>query len=260
MITAAIQIETSDNLEKNLTRACDLVAEAAGLGATFVTLPEYFAWYGAEDRWEEMSSWSAHILQSMSDTAKTHKIYLLAGSILVPSGVKKKQANESFLLSPDGSEVARYRKIHLFDVDVGGHQYRESNQLLPGALAETAKVDEWTVGLSICFDLRFPAHFQRLRSMGVDLIVTPSAFTYETGKAHWLTLIKCRAIETQCYLLAPALSGETVDEKRLFGGASIIDPWGEVIAEVKESEGIAVAEIDSDYISEVRTKMPLGFS
>jgi len=163
------------------------------------------------------------------------------------------------LLGPGGEEIARYRKTRLFDAQTALRTYRESDWLAPGDSLAVAGVDQWTLGLSICFELRFPDHFAVLRRMGAEIIAVPAAFTYETGKDHWLTLLSARAIETQCYIVAPALVGGEDRNRRCFGATAIVDPWGRLLAAREEGDGVVTATLDKNLVAGIRRAMPLGF-
>ena len=257
MIVAAIQMTAGLNVEDNLRLAETLVDEAAADGAELVALPEYFSFYGEESRWGEASSMGEDILARMSRLAGRLGIHLLAGSVLLPSEVEGKSANVSVLFGSDGGLIARYQKIRLFDATTSAGRYRESDWLAPGSVACVARVGLWTLGMAICFDLRFPAHFARLRKMGANVVAVPSAFTYETGKDHWMTLIRARAIDNQCYIIAPALAGDAGRGRRCFGHSAVIGPWGEVLGVCEEGDGFVVAEMDFDNLEKIRKEMPL---
>lgn len=257
MIAAAIQMTSSINLEEGLSTSEALVREAAGEGAEFIALPEYFAYHGREDTWPKVAERSGDVLKFMGELARDLGVYLLAGATLIPSGREDKLANVSILFGPDGEEIGRYQKIRLFDVDTTVRKYRESRWLTPGDRLATAQVGDFELGFSICFDLRFPEHFLELRKMGAEVIAVPSAFTYETGKDHWMTLLRARAIETQCYVIAPALVGGPLEERRCFGNTTIIDPWGDIMGLREEGDGIVTASLSKEKLAETRRNMPI---
>ena len=257
MIVAAIQTDAGGDIKTNLERALGLIDKAADKGAKLVCLPEYFLSYGAEETWVDVAKQGAKTLDVLSKKAAEHKIYLLAGSILFPGSSDKKVVNESVLLDPAGGEIARYRKTHLFDVETSDRRYAESDFLEAGDKMVTADIDNWRVGLSICFDLRFPNHYQELKSMGATIMTAPSAFSRETGRDHFETLVRCRAIETQSYVIAPALMGKSPDGKRLNGHSLIADPWGAVIASRTVGQGALIASIDAEFLGDIRKRMPL---
>ncbi|MBI5814605.1 MAG: carbon-nitrogen hydrolase family protein [Nitrospinae bacterium] len=257
MIVAAAQMVAGTDIGSALGRAETIICQAAGDGARLVALPEYFAWYGPEDRMAAAANRGADILAAMGKAATRCGVYVLAGSVLMP-GSEGKVRNVSTLFAPDGSMVSEYQKMKMFDAQTAVRAYHESDFLEPGQNAVTTQLDEWTLGLAICFELRFPALFLKLREMGANLIAVPSAFTHETGKDHWSTLVKCRAMDTQSYMIAPALTGESSGGKKCFGHTMIVGPWGEVMASRDEGEGYVVADISLERVEEVRDRMKLG--
>lgn len=257
MKAAAVQMTASDDIDAALGSAAALVREAAAGGARLVALPEYFSYYGPEETWAEAAGRGGEVLGAMSALARERGIYLLAGGVLLPAAAGK-AANVSVLFGPGGEEAGRYWKRHLFRATVSGREYREDRWLEPGGKAAAAMVEDWTMGFGACFDLRFPGHFQELRRMGAQIIAAPSAFSYETGMDHWLTLIRARAIETQCYLIAPALTGGQAG-RRVFGSTAIVGPWGEVLGLREEGDGIVAAEIEKGRLEEVRRRVPMVF-
>jgi len=257
MKVAAIQMTQGSGAGANVEKALRLVEEASS-GVSFVALPECFAGYGPETQWRELAEQGEAILARLGSAARRLGVHLLAGSVLLPSPERGKCLNTSALIGPGGDETARYVKKHLFDVELAHRRYRESDWVTPGGRAVTAAVDGWTVGFSICFDLRFPAHFAELRRMGAEVILAPSAFSHETGKDHWLTLIRARAIETQCYLIAPALEGECAIDKKCFGSTAIVDPWGDILGLLETGDGFVTAELDRGRVEEIRRRIPMG--
>ena len=259
MEISAIQFCPGPDIAANVELAIWHIRRAAEEGASIVGLPEYFSFYGAEEDWADAAEKSEFILSTMSKTAKELKIYILAGSILVPAS-EGKMHNRSTLFGPDGGVISHYSKTHLFDVNLDCGTFCESRWLVPGADMVTAVVDQWTLGFSICFDVRFPDHFQTLRKMGANVIFVPAAFSMETGEAHWMSLIRARAIETQCYVIAPALVGDIEPSRKCFGHTAIIDPWGKVLRMKKSGEGPIYATFDMEAVKEARRKIPLDFS
>ncbi|MGH9360975.1 MAG: nitrilase-related carbon-nitrogen hydrolase, partial [Thermoanaerobaculia bacterium] len=187
-------------------------------------------------------------------------ITLVGGSVNELREGRDKLSNTSVVFDPDGDLVALYRKIHMFDVDVGGLVYRESEAQEPGDEIVTCEVEGWTVGLSICYDLRFPELYRRLAAAGAELLAVPSAFTLVTGKDHWEPLLRARAIENQCYVLAPAQHGRHDDQglKESWGHAMIVDPWGQVVACASDGPGLALAPIERERIERIRRAMPVA--
>ena len=257
MIVAAAQTIADPDVRLNLSRAELLVEQAVSKGAQIVAFPEYFAYHGPEETWAKIALEGEMIQAQMSALALRFRIFLLAGSVLLPSGVEGKSLNVSLLFGPDGLEISRYAKAHLFDAVTEKGEYRESQWLVPGRSQPVADIGGWPAGFSICFDLRFPDHFLSLRSGGADMIFAPSAFTMETGKSHWETLIKSRAMDTQCYIVAPALCGGYSPSRQLYGHTSIADPWGAIIATVEEGEGLAIAELSRKRVEDIRRALPL---
>ena len=183
-------------------------------------------------------------------------VYVLAGSIYEPSPVAGRVYNTSALFGPDGELLAAYRKIHLFDVVAGTVAYRESDDVAAGADVVTAAVDGVTVGLSVCYDLRFPELYRSLALRGAEILLVPSAFTAYTGAAHWEILLRARAVENGCFVVAPAQVGEHLPGRDCWGHSMIVDPWGIVLAELGEGEGVCVADLDLGRLAEVRAQIP----
>jgi nitrilase len=257
MIVAAVQTIAGPDVRLNLSRTAYLTEQAVAKGATLVALPEYFAYHGPEGTWAKIALEGEAILAQMSALAVRSRIFLLAGSVLLPSDVEGKSLNVSVLFDPDGREISRYAKVHLFDAVTEKGEYKESQWLVSGASQSVANVGEWVAGFSICFDLRFPESFISLRRMGAEVIFAPSAFTMETGKSHWETLIKSRAMDTQCYIVAPALCGGYSPSRQLYGHTAIADPWGDIISSVEEGEGFAIAELSRKRVEDIRRLLPL---
>ncbi|MFZ0889633.1 MAG: carbon-nitrogen hydrolase family protein, partial [Candidatus Binataceae bacterium] len=193
----------------------------------------------------------------MARLARELKVHLVAGSITEQIAGERKSYNTSVLFGPDGARLALYRKIHLFDVDLPGRvTVRESEARLPGAQVVCAPTALCPIGLTVCYDIRFPELYRRLAAAGARIITVPSAFTFPTGEAHWEVLIRARAIENQCYLIAPAQFGPNVHGFSDYGNSMIVDPWGRVIARAADTEGVAVAPIDLEYLERVRKELP----
>lgn len=257
MIVAAVQTLAGSDVRLNLSRSAALVEQAVSKGAQIVAFPEYFAYHGPEETWAQVALDGEAILAQMRDLAVRFRIFLLAGSVLLPSGIEGKSLNVSVLFGPDGMELSRYVKTHLFDAVTEKGEYKESRWLVSGASQSVVNINGWMAGFSICFDLRFPEHFISLRWRGASVIFAPSAFTMETGKSHWETLIKSRAMDTQCYIIAPALCGGYSPSRQLYGHTAIADPWGAIIATVEEGEGIAIAELSRKRVEDIRRALPL---
>jgi deaminated glutathione amidase len=261
MNVALCQMTSGADIAANLDVATRLMRESvANYHARLVCLPEYFAYIGPEETWKSVAQRETpRILAQMSGLAKEIGVYVCLGSVLEDVADSRKCANTSILLSPDGREIARYRKMRLFDVDLPGAKHTEGRYLIPGKAAVVCRIDDWTVGLSICFDVRFPLLYQELRRIGSELILVPSAFTEYTGKAHWEPILRARAIETQCYVAAAAQHGICPPAKTCHGHSMIVGPWGEVLSERGDGTGIISAALTKDYLREVRSRIAMGF-
>ena len=257
-LAAAIQMTTSADKAANLAKAERLIRLAAARGAQFVGLPEVFNWRGK--RSEEPAaaeSLEGETLTLMAQLARELRINLLAGSITEYAPGEAKRYNTSVLFGPDGARLAVYRKIHLFDVDLPGRvTIKESDVKLGGRELVTATTGLGTVGLSICYDLRFPELYRRLASAGARILAIPSAFTFTTGEAHWEVLIRSRAIENQSFVIAPAQFGPNVHGFSDYGNSMIVDPWGRVLARAPDQEGVIIAPLDMEYLERVRRELP----
>jgi predicted amidohydrolase len=257
-LVAAIQMSSGSDKAANLEKADKLIRLAAARGATLIGLPEVFNWRGK--RAEETAaaeSLDGPTLALMTSLARELEIHLVAGSITEDAPGQPKRYNTSVLIGPDGRRLAVYRKIHLFDVDPPARvTIKESDGKLAGTEVVSAPTALGTVGLSVCYDLRFPELYRRLAFAGARIITIPSAFTFPTGEAHWNVLIRARAIENQCYVIAPAQFGPNIHGFSDYGNSMIVDPWGRVLARAADLEGVAVAAIDLDYLERVRRELP----
>jgi deaminated glutathione amidase len=257
-LAAVVQMTSTTDVERNLEVAERLVAEAAGRGATFVGLPENFAFLRAEGEpvpapQEIDGPWT----RRMADLARRERVTLLLGSLPERVPGDSRVHNTSVLVGPDGTTLAVYRKIHLFDVDLPGMEHlKESRSVVPGEEPVVARTAVGPVGLSICYDLRFPELYRRLARRGARVLCVPSAFTERTGKAHWEVLLRARAIENLAYVVAPAQTGHHGEGRASHGHAMIVDPWGAVVAQVPEGEGIAVAGLDFARLERLRRELP----
>jgi len=259
MLIAAVQMASGPDRTRNLDTATRLVRRAKEHGAGLVGLPENVAWMGPErDRASAAEPLDGPTLSRFATLARELSIHLLAGSVLEAGGPAEPRVhNTSVLFGPDGARLAVYRKIHLFDAEVGdGASYRESDAVAPGEHPVTAETPFGTVGLSVCYDLRFPELYRALSAAGAVLLTVPSAFTLMTGKDHWEVLLRARAIENQAYVLAPAQGGRHTDQRVTYGHALVVDPWGLVVARASEGEGFALAELDPELLARVRRNLP----
>jgi predicted amidohydrolase len=257
-LAAAIQMAATANKADNLERAERLIRLAAARGASLVVLPEVFNWRGkrAEEH-AAAESLEGETVARMAGLAHDLRVHLVAGSITELAEGHDRSYNTSGLFSPDGSLIAIYRKIHLFDVDLPGRvTIRESDGKLPGAQVVCAATAIGKIGLSICYDIRFPELYRELVFSGAQVVTVPSAFTFPTGEAHWEALIRARAIENQVYLVAPAQFGPNVHGFSDYGNSMIVDPWGRVLARAADQEGVVIAPIDLEYQERVRRELP----
>jgi len=260
---SVIQMNSQNDKPANLRQLAELIANAVAQDRPdWVLLPEHFEWMGGSSGApaiaEASSGGEAYAL--LQSQARQHRIWLHGGSFYEQSAVPGKAHNLSVVFNRDGTEVARYRKIHLFDVTTAdGTEYHESATIVPGDAVVTYDCEGITVGCTICYDLRFPELFQALVARGAQLIALPAAFTLLTGKDHWDVLLRARAIETQCWLAAAAQWGRyrtPTDERQSFGQSMIIDPWGTVVARASEGLGHASAALDMALTARVRAQIP----
>lgn len=258
---ACIQMRSGIEIAPNIAAACALIREAAGQGAQLVATPEMTNLLDIRpgmSRSKLVAEADDPALAAMRGLARDLGIWLLAGSIAVTLEGDERFANRSLLIAPDGSIRARYDKIHMFDVEVGdGQNYRESRAYRPGARAVLADMEAARLGLTICYDVRFPHLYRKLAQAGADILTIPAAFTRVTGEAHWHVLVRARAIETGCFVLAPAQGGRHEDGRETFGHSLIVSPWGEVIAEkADDTPGFIVADLDLDQVAKARARIP----
>ncbi len=250
---------STPNWPSNRDAAARLVAEAAAAGAGLVQLPEYFCTMGQRDT-DKLALAEAPgegpIQRFLADTAREHAIWLVGGTLPVKSALDGQVLNRCCVYGPDGSEAAHYDKVHLFAFDNGRESYDEGRTLCAGTQAVAAQAGSLRVGLSICYDLRFPELYRRLMQPPCDLIVVPSAFTHTTGAAHWALLLRARAVENQCYVLAPAQGGVHENGRRTWGHSLLADPWGEVLAEHDVGEAVVTGELSRERLAAVRQQLP----
>ncbi|MBK7815468.1 MAG: carbon-nitrogen hydrolase family protein [Rhodocyclaceae bacterium] len=257
MKIAAVQMISGPEVGPNLDTAGRRIAEAAAAGARLVALPEYFPLIGATDeaRLAARETPGAGPIQAfLAAAAARHGVWLVGGSIPLAGSDPAKLLNSCLVFDDRGRQVARYDKIHLFDFTKGAERYDEAATIEPGKEVVVLDTPAGRVGLAICYDLRFPELF---RAMGpLDLIVLPAAFTDTTGKAHWEILLRARAVENQCYLLASAQGGRHPGGRMTHGNSMIIDPWGKILARIDKGEGVIVAAVDAARIDDVRASLP----
>ena len=257
-LAAVIQMAAGPDKAANLERAERLIRLAAARGANLVALPEVFNWRGK--RAEEQTAaetLEGQTVTRMSGLARDLRVHLVAGSITELAPGHAQNYNTSILFGPDGSLLAVYRKIHLFDVDLPGRvTVKESDAKLYGSQVVSASTAVGKIGMSVCYDIRFPELYRELVFSGAQIITVPSAFTFPTGEAHWETLIRARAIENQVYMIAPAQFGPNVHGFSDYGNSMIVDPWGRVLARAADQEGVVVAPVDLEYQERVRRELP----
>ncbi len=254
---AGIQMASGPNVSSNLSEAERLIEIAVNQGAKLIALPEYFAIMGIKDSDKVAArekEGNGPIQRFLAKTAKKHDIWIIAGSVPLECGSKNKVRNSCLVYDNKGKQVARYDKIHLFGLDLGNEHYREEDTIEPGGEVVTLDTPFGKIGLSICYDLRFPELY---RAMGpVDIIVVPAAFTETTGKAHWEPLIRARAIENLAYVLAPAQGGYHTSGRETHGDSMIVDPWGVVLDRLPRGSGVVVASINPGYLASLRKSLP----
>jgi nitrilase len=259
MQIAAIQMVATPDVDCNLAAAQRLIAQAADQGARLVALPEYFCLVGRSDR-DKLAiaevDGQGPIQQMLADAARRHGLWLVGGTLPIATDQPDRVRNSCCVYGPGGQRVARYDKIHLFAFDNGRESYDEARVLQAGDTPVAFDADGLRVGLSICYDLRFPELYRALMTPPCDLIVVPAAFTYPTGQAHWELLLRARAVENQCHVLAPAQGGTHENGRRTWGHSLVIDPWGEVLACTPEGEAVVLAELDPARTAEVRQQLP----
>lgn len=258
---AAIQMASSPNVGANLIEAERLINDAVEEGARLVVLPENFALMGETefDKLDHMEEdGSGPIQDFLARTAARHGTWIIGGTIPMAAENEKKVRAACLVFDDRGMRVARYDKIHLFDVAVPGtdEQYRESDTIERGTDSVVVDTPFGKVGLSVCYDLRFPELFRNLLNEGMEILVVPSAFTAETGAAHWELLVRARAVENLCYVIAPNQGGFHVNGRKTYGNSMIVDPWGKVLTRLTTGSGVACAEIDKELLEKVRSGFP----
>jgi deaminated glutathione amidase len=260
MNVAVVQMTSGSDLARNLARAGEWIAAAAERGAELVALPEMFPLI----REEGADSPNPHaqevpdgpVLRFLSEQAAAHRIVLAGGSFPERIPGDARVFNTSAVFGPGGELIALYRKIHLFDVELSDATLRESARVAPGIEIVVAKIPACTLGLSICYDVRFPELYRQLVDRGAQVLLVPSAFTVPTGRDHWEVLLRARAIESQCFVVAAAQYGDHNPTRRSFGRSLVVDPWGTVLCTVPDGEGIGLAQLDFERQAEIRRRLP----
>ena len=258
---AAIQMTSSHVVAENLAEAGALLREAKEAGALIACLPENFSFIGMKDadKLQVAEADGNGVVQSfLSDAARQLNMWILGGTIVIRTGDSHRVANASLLFDAAGKRVARYDKIHLFDVTIPGRneQYRESTHVLPGRELKLADTPVGKLGLSVCYDMRFPELYRELVSQGAEWLAMPAAFTVPTGRAHWETLLRARAIENLCYVVAPAQTGVHSSGRETYGDSLIVDYWGQVLSRLAKGTGVITADIDLASQAESRARFP----
>jgi predicted amidohydrolase len=261
MKVAAVQMTSTRDVQANLREAGRLVAEAARQGAKLVVLPENFSFLGATDAdrvaaIERFGDGPAQ--QFLAETAEQQGLWIVGGTIPIRDGGDR-ASSRSLLVGPDGRVAAHYDQIHVFDVDIPGRtaeRYMESASTLAGTNVVAAKTPLARIGMTVCYDIRFPALFHRLSVLGTDIVVVPAAFTVPTGEVHWLPLLQARAIESLVYVVAAGQCGEHAGGRKTYGHSLILGPWGELLAELPAGPGIACADLDMIRLAELRQRFP----
>lgn len=255
---AAIQMVSTPLVGENLTEAGKLVARAAAEGAKLVALPEYFCILGMRDSDKvgvREQDGSGPIQDFLAETAARHQVWLVGGSVPLACGDPNKVRNSCLVYDASGQRAARYDKIHLFGLQLGEERYNESNTIESGAEPKALDSPFGRIALSVCYDVRFPELYRALAP--IDIILVPSAFTATTGRAHWETLLRARAIENLAWVIAPAQGGKHLNGRQTHGHSMIVDPWGKVVAEHAAGPGVVLAEIDSVFREKMRASLPV---
>jgi len=260
MKIAAVQMVSAPDVDRNLVAADRLVSEAAAAGAQLVALPEYFCFMGLNER-DKLAiaevPGRGPIQSFLAAQARMHRIWVIGGTVPLRCKDERRARNACCVYAPDGQLAARYDKLHLFRYrNDAGEDHDEGRVLEAGDKPATAQVEDWRTGLSICYDLRFPELYRSMMTPPCDLLSVPAAFTHTTGRAHWELLLRARAVENQCYVIAPAQGGKHENGRRTWGHSMVVDPWGDVLALCEEGEGLAMAEVDKGLIAAVRQQLP----
>ena len=257
-LLGAVQMTSTADRARNMETALRLVNQAADLGARLVGLPENFGFMGREEeRISQAETLEGPTLTALRDLARARGIWILAGSIAEKVDLPGHTANTSALIADDGSIAAAYRKIHLFDVNIpDGARYAESESVVPGTEVVVAGTPLGRMGLTVCYDLRFPELYRKLSEKGAEVMFIPAAFTLYTGKDHWEVLVRARAIENLAWVVAPAQVGRHSANRVTFGNAMIVDAWGTVLARCPDGEGVCVAPFDRARLERARRELP----
>ncbi|MGA9762945.1 MAG: carbon-nitrogen hydrolase family protein [Gaiellaceae bacterium] len=256
---ACVQLGAGADKAANLEKAERLVSRAVSLGAELIVLPEKWNLVGGSEVLHEGAETleRGESVRAMAGWAKEHGVVLVGGSIAERREGREKLSNTSLVFDAKGEPIARYRKLHLFDVEVGGTIYRESESEEPGDEVVLCEAGGWKIGLSICYDLRFPELYRLLALAGAELVTLPANFTLRTGMAHWHTLLRARAIENALYVAAPGQIGEPMPGRPSYGHSLVVDPWGTVLVEAPDRETVVVAELERSSVAAIRSRLPV---
>ena len=257
--TAVVQLNSRDNPVENLATVEHFLDRAADMGAQFVGLPEFWIYLGPYSGFTEAAQTvPGPAIERLQEKARKHKMIVHGGSIIERHPeLSGKFYNTSVLIDPDGQIIARYRKIHLFDVDLAnGEKHHESERIAPGTEIVTAEIAGVTFGLTVCYDLRFPELYRILALRGAQILLVPAGFTLHTGRDHWEVLLRARAIENLCYVVAPAHVGTYPPNRQCFGRSMIVDPWGLVLAQAQDMPTVVMADVDLAQIERARSQIP----
>lgn len=255
---AAVQLSSLGDKAQNTAKAAELIDAASEYGARLVVLPEMFNCYSTlSEMVERAEPVPGPTINTLAQKARSNNVYILCGSI-IETAAGGKGFNTSVMIGPKGDILGIYKKIHLFDVDIPGRvHYKESERILPGNEIVTVNVDGWVVGLTICYDLRFPELFCAITGRGAELILVPSAFAAHTGKDHWEILLRARAIENQVFIVAPNRFGTCPNNMATYGRSMVVDPWGIILSQAPDKVCVILSELDISILEEVRENIPM---
>lgn len=257
IVAAAIQMSSTPDKIENFGTAEHLIRDAAAAGAELVALPELWSCHGLDTVYRDNAEpIPGPTTEFLGNLARELGIYILGGSILEGEPGGQKLHNTSTFFGPNGELSALYRKIHLFDVKAPDREYLESKTIAPGEEVVTAKAGAAVLGLSVCYDVRFPELYRLLALRGAEILAVPAAFTMQTGKDHWELLLRARAVENQAFVIAPAQWGQKADGRWTYGRSMIVDPWGTILAQCPDRDGYAIANLDLDYLDRFREEFP----
>ncbi|HKI62556.1 MAG TPA: carbon-nitrogen hydrolase family protein [Mariprofundaceae bacterium] len=259
MRVSCIQMNSGSDKEANLKQAAHWLASAANAGSDLAILPENFAMMGADDAGKRAAAEPENesgVLDFLAAQAVRHRMAIISGSVALRSEQGNKFRNTCAAFDQNGRRLGLYDKMHLFDVDIGNQEYRESSLVEPGREPVQVSLEGWNIGLSICYDVRFPELYRRYSAQGCQILSVVAAFTVPTGKAHWQTLLRTRAIENQCFVVASAQWGEHPGGRQTWGHSMLINPWGDILAMQEEGEGLVTADLSMQELVSVRTSLP----